>query len=494
MFADDREMLDYFLLATLLVVSNLGEKVDNALCFGALKVDLPVRYLHIQLRSGEKNITQSIGLLNISISGLCRYRSQLLDYYDGSYILRIRLWSSCPQMIINIHTLDNVSLCDSPILIKKADGNLLYSEYCDCPSWNISKWMEEAHCSSQYSQLDRDLSQWSTINFKQVLINVKKKWAKFENRFASSLCHYQIVNNNLHRECFGEHTGFRLFVDAAFTSLMRKMYLPNTEFIFNLGDWPLVKKYADNEPIISWCGSEATRDIVLPTYELMKSVIDSLESVTLDIHTVRGKKRYKWQEKKDSALRLEVAKLSRLNPDLLDAGITKYFFFNQSQYGPTMARMSFPDFFQHKFVLSIDGTVAAYRLPFLLAGDSVIFKSKSLYYEHFYADLKEGLHYFEFNGSDLIERIKWARTQDYNETLQAMRQFALQYLQPLDIFCYYANFVQKYTNKLKDAPTKPLAGMEDVPHIPLEKQSNDESCDCLEQNKNYKTKNNKQEL
>lgn len=36
---------------------------------------------------------------------------------------------------------------------------------------------------------------------------------------------------------------------------MRKMYLPNTEFIFNLGDWPLVKTGSYPVPIISWCGS-----------------------------------------------------------------------------------------------------------------------------------------------------------------------------------------------------------------------------------------------
>lgn len=46
-----------------------------------------------------------------------------------------------------------------------------------------------------------------------------------------------------------------MFVDAIFTSLMRKMYLPNTEFVFNLGDWPLVKTGGDPIPIISWCGS-----------------------------------------------------------------------------------------------------------------------------------------------------------------------------------------------------------------------------------------------
>lgn len=47
----------------------------------------------------------------------CRF--QLLDYHDGSYVLRLRLWSSCLQMVVNIHTPDGVPLCDSPNVIKK---------------------------------------------------------------------------------------------------------------------------------------------------------------------------------------------------------------------------------------------------------------------------------------------------------------------------------------------------------------------------------------
>ncbi|VDK43956.1 unnamed protein product [Gongylonema pulchrum] len=204
--------------------------------------------------------------------------------------------------------------------------------------------------------------------------------------------------------------------------MMRKIYLPNTEFIFNLGDWPLAKSDGSPVPIVSWCGSRDTVDIVLPTYELTRSVIESMESTTIDIHTAKGEKHYRWPEKKDTAIfrgrdsnkiRLEVANLSRFYPDVLDAGITRYFFSNQSQHTPTVKVISFPDFFEHKFILSIDGTVASYRFPFLLAGDSVIFKSVSNFYEHYYADLEEGLHYFHFN-SDLVKQIKMARKRDYN--------------------------------------------------------------------------------
>lgn len=38
---------------------------------------------------------------------------------------------------------------------------------------------------------------------------------------------------------------------------MRKMFLPNTQFFFNLGDWPLQEKQKSNTvAFVSWCGSE----------------------------------------------------------------------------------------------------------------------------------------------------------------------------------------------------------------------------------------------
>ena len=71
-----------------------------------------------------------------------------------------------------------------------------------------------------------------------------------------------------------------MFVDSVMTSLARKMVLPDMEFIHNLGDWPLQKKTEENGvPIVSWCGSRSTMDIVLPTYELMESVNNGLKNI-----------------------------------------------------------------------------------------------------------------------------------------------------------------------------------------------------------------------
>ena len=58
--------------------------------------------------------------------------------------------------------------------------------------------------------------------------------------------------------------------------------------------------------------------------------------------------------------------------------------------------------------------MAAYRLPFLLVGDSLVLKQKSPYYEHFYKELTPGVHYVEFKNdlSDLDEKVLWAKSHD----------------------------------------------------------------------------------
>ena len=54
--------------------------------------------------------------------------------------------------------------------------------------------------------------------------------------------------------------------------------LPDVEFFVNLGDWPLEKRKLTEKihPIFSWCGSNNTRDIVMPTYDLTESVLETM--------------------------------------------------------------------------------------------------------------------------------------------------------------------------------------------------------------------------
>lgn len=99
--------------------------------------------------------------------------------------------------------------------------------------------------------------------------------------------------------------------------------------------------------------------------------------------------------------------------------------------------------FQFKYQLNIDGTVAAYRFPFLLAGDSLVFKQDSKYYEHFYSDLQPWKHYIPVKAdlSNLVQLLKWALENDgeARKIAKAGQDYARNNLMPQDIFCYHAH-------------------------------------------------------
>ena len=69
--------------------------------------------------------------------------------------------------------------------------------------------------------------------------------------------------------------------------------------------------------------------------------------------------------------------------------------------------------------------MAAYRLPYLMIGDSVIIKQDSEYYEHFYHQLEPYKHYIpmQHDLSDIVELVQWAIDND--DTVSTMINTAL---------------------------------------------------------------------
>lgn len=71
-------------------------------------------------------------------------------------------------------------------------------------------------------------------------------------------------------------------------NLLSKVRVPDVEFYINVGDWPLETRKTDPVPVLSWCGSTETRDIVLPTYEVTHSTLETMRGVTNDLLSVQG--------------------------------------------------------------------------------------------------------------------------------------------------------------------------------------------------------------
>lgn len=96
--------------------------------------------------------------------------------------------------------------------------------------------------------------------------------------------------------------------------------------------------------------------------------------------------------------------------------------------------------------MNIDGTVAAYRFPYLLAGDAVVFKQDSPFYEHFYKQLNPMKHYIPIKRdlSDLVEKLKWARKNDdsVKKISNQGQQFANENLAPDKVLCYHVQLLK----------------------------------------------------
>lgn len=264
-------------------------------------------------------------------------------------------------------------------------------------------------------------------------------------------------------------------------SLLRKVVIPDTQFLLNLGDWPLSSKRADFIPIpmFSWCGSDDTHDIVLPTYETTESILNMQGRVSLDVLSVFGKQaipfenkipKIFWRGRDSNKQRLLLVHLSKQNPELIDAGLTNFFFFRDQsdleKYGPRVPHTSFHEFFKYKYLINLDGTVAAYRLPNLLAGNSLVIKQSSKYYEHFYHLLREYEHIIPVKEDlsdlqDIMKLLGIESSQETNDNVQLpvyeqlkvienARKLVLDYLLPTKIYCYYFKAFTKYSNILRD--------------------------------------------
>lgn len=330
----------------------------------------------------------------------------------------------------------------------------LYPENCYCPQ-DLNDFMDSAGCATVEEQIDKDLNAFRTMNYTKARNALLEQ---FENSRASAIaiCRYAVKNNQIFRGCFGQHVGFKMFMDSMLLSMTRKMLLPDFEIFVNLGDWPVMKKGGQSrtsgpKPVFSWCGSDDSYDIVMPTYDLTESTIDNMDRVTLDIMSVQ-KHRVAWDEKADKAFwrgrdarreRLQLVDIARAHPDLLNASLTNFFFFREEEkrYGKT-PYISFFKFFEYKYSINVDGTVAAYRLPYLLAGDSLLMKQDSPFYEHFYKKMIPNEHFVPFKRdlSNLVEQIQWAKDNEdlVLKIIRSANDFVNENLMPRNIYCYNA--------------------------------------------------------
>ncbi|PAA67001.1 hypothetical protein BOX15_Mlig016306g1 [Macrostomum lignano] len=458
---------------------------------------LPVRYLFVQMRDTAGRQLDDASLpevdsdalrLELSAAGSedrrLRYTSEALRLGGGLYVLRYRLHET-------VHSDASLSVFYFGMPVAQSPYRLsgpLRDEQCNCPQMDLSGWLDYHGCRSfNYSQLEADFARFSGPAGIQMPIVAAEAAKRFDNDGAYAYCRYVIKDNELYRSCFGKHTGFTFMSDPLLLSLLRKFRAPDLDFILNLGDWPLSRlDRLPHLPILSWCGSRHTSDIVLPTYELTEATVSMMDRIYNDLmRTAHDSMRYRWPNRLSRAFfrgrdsnkrRLELVQLSMAKPDLVDARLTNMFFFqHEKSLGDIVKHVPLGDFFKYKYQVSIDGTVAAYRLPFLLAGGSPVLKQDSDYYEHFYRDLEPMKHYVPLREDlgDLEERLAWLRAHDSQAEKigESGRQFVLNRLMPEQVLCYLGQVLERYGQLLRS----PVAVSQSYEHI---KQPSDSDCRC----------------
>ncbi|KAI4497223.1 hypothetical protein M0802_007707 [Mischocyttarus mexicanus] len=441
------------------------------------KITMRARYLFLQLvDTNGQNLTISpgAGFVTAEVKGQtwnkqsCHIWTQVLDRKDGSFIIRYKLLNTCMNMTLNVR----INKQDLQVHQLEMMGPA-YEEECYCPNRNFNDWLNNYNCPNNYKQIISDLTPFTSVDFNKIRNSLIKKYNKPNS---VSLCHYVIKNNRIYRQCYGQHIGFKIFMDAILLSLARKVVLMDVEFFVNLGDWPLVPIKEHDYPIFSWCGSNDTKDIVMPTYDITQSSLEAMGRVMLDMLSVQGNIDTPWEKKieklfwrgRDSRReRLDLIDISRKHPDLFNVSLTNFFFFKNEidKYGPPQSYISFFQFFKHKYQLNIDGTVAAYRFPYLLAGDSLILKQESKYYEYFYNDIIPETHYISVKRdlSDLVDKIKWAKKNDgiALNISKTARQYARDHLLPQNVICYHSVLLREWSKRLTNK-IKVLDNMEEV--------------------------------
>ncbi|KAG8452940.1 hypothetical protein GDO86_004660 [Hymenochirus boettgeri] len=453
---------------------------------------LPVRYFYVQAVTAKgNNFTQSPGkkTFRVVIKALASkefvriHVPDPLDRNDGSFLVRYRMYASANQgLVIEVFHGDK-HVAQSPYTLKGP----VYHEYCDCPEEDPQIWQETLSCPAEETQILKDFDPFPSIDLNRMLEEVPSRYGE-----RGAIVHYSVLNNNIYRRSMGKYTDFKMFSDEMLLSLARKVHLPDLEFYINVGDWPVEHRNANDTPgplpMISWCGSTDTRDIILPTYDITHSTLEALRGVTNDLLSIQGHTGPSWYNKSEKAFfrgrdsreeRLQLVQMSEKHPDLLDAGITGYFFFREMEKELGKAQLiGFFDFFNYKYQVNVDGTVAAYRFPYLMLGDSLVLKQASPYYEHFYTLLKPWKHYIPIKRKmgDLFEKIQWAKEHDEEARKIAKegQAIARELLQPQRLYCYYYKVFQNYAERQTSKPEI----RKNMEHVP---QPDDSSavCKCL---------------
>ena len=371
------------------------------------------RYIYVQLVHTNDSLVRKCFGTNVKMAAVVfgtdgtkrLLKVKVMDRGDGTFMGQYYYNRPAKEVHVKLK-IGTAHVGGSPYVLKGP----LSAEGCRCPR-AYKQFVADYTCSGSdpARQIDADMQTFpnglTRADFDAAIARM--------NRNSSSLVHFAVKGNKIYSQNHGQYGGFQKFINEILLSLARKVQLPDMEFLLNMGDWPQSARYEENTnsplppmPVFSWCGSDTHYDMVLPTYKLVQATVfgkdlENVQEIDGQSHVVGGawdtkQSKVYFRGRPSNAVRINAMQSTRNDPDM-DIRITKNhfnYFPNdaareehrqfEKKYGPKASRDSFAEGFKNKYQLNIDGTVAAYRLPALIAGNAVVFKQDSDYYEHFY--------------------------------------------------------------------------------------------------------------
>ena len=200
--------------------------------------------------------------------------------------------------------------------------------------------------------------------------------------------------------------------------------------------------YSKYAPVLSGSSNDWFADILTPTYEDWTRVVYQTSGLVMPnaCRSYPEIRQIPWESKLSKAVfrgastgagstpetnqRLKVLEMA--DADYMDVGITKwnlrprkhetdtYFRLIERSSYPTVAALDLQEQSRYKYILTLEGHVAAYRLSYELSSGSVVLLADSSWRLWYYKFLKPYVHYVPVaqDLSDLKEKILWCRQHD----------------------------------------------------------------------------------
>lgn len=314
-------------------------------------------------------------------------------------------------------------------------------------------------------------------------------WNDEEAREALNLARFQIIDQKLYTSAIDEtHPYFRAYVQH-FQKLLNKYKINDVDFIVHAIDQ--LKMPGEDD-------SHVKKLQQVPTFMMFKNLSDPYEStrfllpealilwdswpnILKKIDTASNAN--KWQDKINKIYwrgsttgpeslpynienfnklpRLSLAILSKLYPNLIDAGFSYYSSHGDIEkildilFDGVLDKVSEESHITYKYLISLDGnSCSGTRVPWIMYSNSVLIKQETNKIEWFYPALKPYIHYVPVNErlTDIFKQIEWMRNHD--KELQIItsngHNFVAKELMPENIEAHMVITLNKYHEIQKD--------------------------------------------